>query len=114
METDTDYLTQHRDGGPVFDDDEMSEPSSQPHRTEPEPRSQPPRLGRWLFVSILVLVAALVFGFVPRLRQRAAVAADTRELAIPNVLTVCPAPGQVAGSLTLSGELKPLAEAAIY
>lgn len=114
MKAQTDYPAQHRDGIPVLDPDEMPESSSQPDRVAREPRPTPPRIGRWLFLGFIALTVALVVGFVPRLRNRAIAAEDTQTLSIPNVLTLLPAPGNTKGTLTLSGELKPLTEASIY
>src|SRR5690242_7177863 len=99
MKAQTDYPAQHRDGVPVFDPDEMPESSPQPHRSAREPRPAPPRIGRWAFIGFIALIAALVVGFVPRLRNRAIAAEDTQTLSIPNVLTLQPAPGNTKGTL---------------
>jgi len=73
-----------------------------------------PRLG-WLLIFVLILVAVGVFaGMKPRLLQRAQVAEDTRELALPSVGVVHPAPASTTTPMVFSGELKPLTEASIY
>src|SRR5258707_7112215 len=112
MKANPEYLSTQRDGAPVFDADDM--PDLAPSHPRDQKPVQPPRLGLWLVVSFVVLIGALAVGMVPRLRHRATVADDTRMLSVPNVITVSPTPGRVAGPLKLSGELKPLVEAAIY
>lgn len=72
------------------------------------------RVGRFVVISLLLACAAFAFGLVPRVKQRAEVQADTRELALPTVSTVAPAPAKAAPPLVLSGELRPLTEAPIY
>jgi RND family efflux transporter MFP subunit len=74
---------------------------------------------RWSFRRMAIVVAALVLvglitGFVPRWHQRNVSLADSRELAVPTVSVVSPAPGQAADGLLLPAEIKPWLEAAIY
>ncbi|MEZ0387741.1 MAG: efflux RND transporter periplasmic adaptor subunit [Verrucomicrobium sp.] len=67
------------------------------------------------FLGALVLIACGVyFGMVPRLAQRAHVAEQTKELAVPTFDTVNPGPGKVPDSLILSAELKPVIETPVY
>ena len=93
--------------------DERPVPPTRPHHSVNEPPSKPPRLGRLLFVIAVVLAAGFVVGVVPRLRERNQVVADTRELAIPSVAVVHPAPAVLTEPLVLSGELRPVVEASI-
>lgn len=79
-----------------------------------KPGSTPPRLGRLFLITLMILAAALVFGLIPRLRERRVVAADTRALIQPSVLVISPTPAQAGAPLVLSGELKPLSEASIH
>jgi RND family efflux transporter MFP subunit len=81
---------------------------------EPTSPANGPRIGRVVVLALLVVGAALAFGFVPRLKQRAEVHADTSELALPTVSTVLPVPAKAGPPLVLSGELRPLIEAPIY
>ena len=74
----------------------------------------PQRLGRIVFLAAVVLAAAFVIGLLPRLRERSAVKSESQELAVPTVAVVQCAPAKAAPPLMLSGELKPIAEAAIY
>jgi RND family efflux transporter MFP subunit len=72
---------------------------------------------RWgrLTTSILVLIVlGLLIGFLPRWQQRAALRAQTQELAVPTVTVVVPIPSQPATGLALPAEVKPLIEAPIY
>lgn len=78
------------------------------------PKPPPPRLGRLLIATLILLAVALVFGLVPRLRERHVVAQDSRELAQPSVVVVHPAEGKAGAPIVLSGELKPVAEASIH
>ena len=76
--------------------------------------SPEPRLRRLFFIALALLVAGLAVGIVPRLIQRATVRKETRELAVPAVNVIFPAPAPNAAPLSLSGELKPQMEAPIY
>jgi RND family efflux transporter MFP subunit len=66
-----------------------------------------------LVAALLVLVGA-VAGLVPRWQRRAALRAQTRELAIQSVTVVFPAPSQAAAGLALPAEVKPFLESPIY
>ena len=89
-------------------------PSGLPESLPRSAAAREPRGGRLLLMAVVMVAVAFVAGLVPRLRERAMVKADTRELAIPTVAVTSPAPSQGAAPLTLSGELKPLVEAAIH
>src|SRR5690349_21786232 len=73
-----------------------------------------PRLGRILFIVLILAAAGLATGYLPRAKARAATVQESKELAVLSVMVVKPAPAKAAAPLTLSGELKPVAEAAIY
>lgn len=80
-----------------------------------ESNSPPPlKLGRWLALAIALTVVALAAGFIPRLRHRQVLAADTRELAIPTVNVVLAQAGAPSSSLLLPAEIRPFIEAPIY
>lgn len=102
-----------REGSAVLD------PSGSPDPTPPSgaPSHSPhpaPRGGRLLLIAAVVVVVAFLAGLIPRLRQHALVMADSRDLAVANVAVTVPAPSAASAPLTLSGELKPLAEASIF
>jgi RND family efflux transporter MFP subunit len=62
----------------------------------------------------LLLVVALVAGFVPQFRQRQITTADTMELAIPTVAVVSPTVTTPHSGLNLPAEVKPWQEASIF
>jgi RND family efflux transporter MFP subunit len=90
------------------------EPPSQPGSADVTSPANGPRIGRVVVISLLVIGAAFAFGLIPRLKQRAEVHADARELALPTVSTVTAAPAKAGPPLVLSGELRPQMEAPIY
>jgi RND family efflux transporter MFP subunit len=62
----------------------------------------------------VVLLGALVVGFVPRLSQRKQAASDTNQLAVPTVAVVSPTTGAPPDGLMLPAEVKPWQEASIF
>lgn len=101
-----------RDEEPLLDHNRQPAPASRDSVTHPKPA--PPRLGRLLIATLILFAIALVFGLIPRLRERHVVAQDNRELMQPSVVVVNPAEGKAGAPLVLSGELKPVAEASIH
>ncbi len=96
---------------------EPSEPagaSSHPHAATPGPKPSGPRLGRLLVIMLIVAGVAFAVGLIPRLKERATAKKETRELALRTVDITFPAPAKAAPPLQFSGEVKPLAEAAIH
>ena len=86
--------------------------ATSPARTEPArspPSDQPPafRLYRVVGITAGAIVIAFLAGWLPRWRERAALAGETRALAIPAVAVVSPAPGKEAGGLLLPAAIKP-------
>jgi RND family efflux transporter MFP subunit len=73
-----------------------------------------PRLGRWALGIIVLAVAGLLLGLIPRWQHRRELAAETRELAIPVVNVVSAVPGKATADLTLPAEVKAAVEAPIY
>ena len=80
----------------------------------PSPRRAAYRLARSVGVAGAVIAVAFLAGLVPRLRQRAALARETRERALPTVAVVSPAPGGQGVGLLLPASLEPWIEAPIY
>jgi RND family efflux transporter MFP subunit len=74
----------------------------------------PPKLGRLAALAAVVIVVAAIAGVVPRWKQRAALRAETRDLAIPTVVVVTPEPGKAAAGLALPAEVRAFMEAPIY
>jgi membrane fusion protein (multidrug efflux system) len=92
------------------------ETAATPRRAElsAAPTPSQPRLGRWVFLIVLLLLAGLLAGFIPRWLHRRALAGETVELAIPTVNVVSPVPGKATAALTLPAEVKAFVEAPIY
>lgn len=89
-------------------------PAKSPDRGKHHSMSDGPSIAKLLTLAAVIVVIAFLAGLFPRLKLRAAVKADTRELSLATVATVAPAPAKAGPPLTLSGELRPLAEAPIY
>lgn len=70
----------------------------------------------WLTVIIMMvlIIAGVVAGIVPRARRATELKAETRGLSIPTVSVVLPKPGQHGPALPLPAEIKPWIEASIY
>lgn len=61
-----------------------------------------------------VIVVAVLIGLIPRLMERAALAVQTKKLAVPTVAVVSPKPGNAATGLMLPARIEPWMEATIY
>jgi membrane fusion protein (multidrug efflux system) len=76
--------------------------------------SPPPRLGRWIIIIAVILIAALIFGVVPRLLRRQALKTQMQDLSVMTVQVITPAPGKATAALSLPAEVRPYEEATIY
>jgi membrane fusion protein, multidrug efflux system len=90
-----------------------------PPGASPEPQPPAPKpSGRTRMIAfavfVVLLIGALVLGFIPRWHQREVAAADTSELAITTVSVVSPKPGKEETSLMLPAEVQPWRLAAVY
>ena len=74
----------------------------------------PPATARYWLLAALVLVVALLAGFVPRWQARAALREQTEALAVPSVTVIAPRAAARESVLVLPGEVRPLVEAPIY
>ena len=101
-------------GSAVPDPSEIPAPPPRPAATLRGSEPSGPRSGKLGRIALIVVAVAFVIGLFPRLRQRAAVRNETRELAVPTVDVTAPAPAKAAPPLQFSGEVKALSEAAIY
>src|SRR5580658_2322094 len=79
-----------------------------------EPELAPPKLGRWAWLAVLLLLILLVAGIVPRWLHRQSLQQETIELATPTVQVLSAAPGKASASLLLPAEVRPFIEAPIY
>lgn len=67
-----------------------------------------------LLIALVVVGLLVVTGIVPRLRSRKALAAETNELAAPNVLVVQPKQGAPVQEILLPGNIQAFVDAPIY
>ncbi len=91
-------------------------PPFDPVATPPDSSGDSPRrlrLGHVVGALALLIVVAALAGAIPRWRSRTALAAETRELAVPVVRVVSPAPGKAAAPPLFPAEIKPWADAPI-
>lgn len=71
--------------------------------------------GVLIAVAVVIIVAAVVVaGIVPRLRAKAALKAETRDLAIPTVSVIHPKRGASHQELVLPGNIRAFIDAPIY
>ena len=90
-----------------------------PPSAPPEPQPPAPKpSGRARIIALAVfavlLICALVLGFIPRWHQYQVSKADTSALAITTVTVVSPTPGKEETSLMLPAEIQPWRLAAVY
>jgi RND family efflux transporter MFP subunit len=76
--------------------------------------AQPARNGLWILVALLVVAAIVVAGVIPRLRARAALRTDTRDLAIPTVSVIHPKLGAPQTEIILPGNIQAFTDSPIY
>lgn len=67
-----------------------------------------------IIIGAVLLVVALVAGFVPQFRQRQVATSDTNQLAAPTVAVVSPNPTMPASGLTLPAEVRPWLDTSIF
>ena len=96
--------------------DELGEPAAPLHSRPRSAAQAAPRLNLtyWTFVFVGIVAVAVVIGLVPRKRHRSALAAETRELAIPTVTLVTPQPAKAGPALSLPAEVRALTEAPVH
>jgi RND family efflux transporter MFP subunit len=86
-------------------------------RSTHHPSAEEPRKGHGVLIAIVVLIvvaAIVVAGIVPRLRAKAALKVETRNLAIPTVSVVHPNQGAPHQELVLPGNIRAFTDAPIY
>jgi RND family efflux transporter MFP subunit len=72
------------------------------------------KLRQAAFIATVLVIVGTIAGLVPRWRQRTALRAETKELAVQAVAVVSAEPGKAATGLTLPAEVKPFLDAPIY
>ena len=73
-----------------------------------------PNLRIWTLALTVLVVVGLVAGLLPRWRHQQALIKETREMALPTVNVILPAPGKSVSLLTLPAEVRAIEEAPIY
>ena len=68
----------------------------------------------WGIVIFLIILASLIFGIVPRWKQRGKLLEENRELIIPTVQVIHAVPGKSTSALSLQAEVRPYQETPIY
>lgn len=76
---------------------------------------QPKRSG-WLpaIIILLIVVGIVAAGIIPRIRARAALKVETRELAIPDVKVIRPQRGEPSQEIILPGNVQAFIDSPIY
>jgi RND family efflux transporter MFP subunit len=65
-------------------------------------------------IALLIIAVVVIAGIVPRRRARAELKSETRELAIPSVAVVHPAPGATQTEIVLPGNVQAYSDSPIY
>ena len=77
-------------------------------------RGSPGRRVAILLIAVVVIGLLVSSGIIPRLRSRKALAAETNELATPNVLVIQPKQGAPSQEIVLPGNIQAFVDAPIY
>ncbi len=97
----------------------MTDQPAAPPQTEPydRPPRAPGRSGHGVVIAILVVIIVagiVVMGVVPRLKAKAALRTETRDLAIPTVVVIHPKRGDPEQEIVLPGNIQAFEDAPIY
>ncbi len=76
--------------------------------------TRPTKLGRLTLIAAILVVLAAVAGYFPRAHQRAALVAETKELAVPTVSVTAPKLARPEATLAIPGEVRAFMDAPIY
>jgi RND family efflux transporter MFP subunit len=88
--------------------------NSQPQKSSTPSKSSPVRNTLLLFIAVVVIVALVASGIIPRMRDSKALAAETNELAAPTVVVALAKPGAPAQEIILPGNIQAFVDAPIY
>jgi RND family efflux transporter MFP subunit len=91
------------------------QPTSQASYDRPPQKPQGSGHGVVIAVLVVIIVAGIVaMGVVPRLRAKAALRTETRDLAIPTVVVIHPKRGDPQQEIVLPGNMQAFEDAPIY
>ena len=99
---------------PPDSDAKPAQPAPSPSSGKPVPAAPKVHLFLWAVVFLVLFGLAFVAGLLPRQQQRAVLAHDTKELAIPTVTVVSAKPANAPAALSIPAEIRPLTEAPIH
>jgi RND family efflux transporter MFP subunit len=88
-----------------------------PQASYDKPPQKPGGAGHGVVIAVLVLIIVagiVVMGVVPRLRAKAALRTETRDLAIPTVVVIHPKRGDPQQEIVLPGNMQAFEDAPIY
>ena len=95
-------------------DQPTSSPQTEAYNRPPQ---RPGRSGHGVVIAILVVIIVagiVVMGVVPRLKAKAALRIETRDLAIPTVVVIHPKRGDPEQEIVLPGNIQAFEDAPIY
>jgi RND family efflux transporter MFP subunit len=90
---------------------EYKSPQPNPHHTGAEKSGHGVLI---TIIAVIVVIAIVVGGIVPRLRAKAALRVETNSLAIPEVQVIQPKRGSTAQEIVLPGNIQAFIDAPIY
>jgi len=94
---------------------ENKSPQPSPHLSGVGPADQKPGHGVLIaIIALIVVIAIVVAGVVPRLRAKAALKVETNSLAVPQVQVIQPKRGSPAQEIILPGNIQAFTDAPIY
>jgi RND family efflux transporter MFP subunit len=88
-----------------------------PQASYDRPRQKPGGTGHGVVIAVLVVIivaGVVVMGVVPRLRAKAALRTETRDLAIPTVVVIHPKRGDPQQEIVLPGNMQAFEDAPIF
>jgi RND family efflux transporter MFP subunit len=90
-------------------------PQPDPHHSGAGTHNEKPGHGVVIaIIAVLVVIAIVVAGVVPRLRAKAALRVETNSLAVPEVAVIQPKRGSAAQEIVLPGNIQAFIDAPIY
>src|ERR1700733_1710818 len=92
----------------------MTQPDNPGNTTPGAQQPATRRTGLWIVLALLIIAAIVVAGVLPRLKARAALRTETRDLAIPTVNVMHPKLGAPQTEIILPGNIQAFTDSPIY